>query len=80
MSKHFSVKITGDAQAAVAKFKSTAKKNDVLLEGDHLAGQFNGKGIEGRYDINGDILTIYIEKKPVLIPWSLIEAKVRDFF
>ena len=80
MSKQFSVKFKGDAGAAVAKFKATAEKNDVLLNGDHRAGQFSGKGIEGRYDISGDDLTIIIEKKPLLIPWALIEAKVREFF
>jgi len=80
MSKQFSVKFTGDAEATVAKFKTVASKNGVSLEGDHCAGQFNGMGLEGRYVIDGDELTIAIEKKPLFLSWSMIESKVKGFF
>ncbi|MFM8332156.1 MAG: hypothetical protein ACKN9T_10745 [Candidatus Methylumidiphilus sp.] len=79
MSKQFSIKMSHDAREVVAKFKSAAEKNDVRFNGDEHKGQFSGKGIEGHYAISGDVLTITIEKKPMLIGWSLIEAKVRDF-
>lgn len=80
MSKQFSIKMTRDAHEVVAKFKSAAEKNDVRFKGDDRNGRFSGKGIEGHYAISGDVLTITIEKKPMLVGWSLIETKVLDFF
>jgi len=80
MSKQFSVKLAGDAHVAVAKFQATAARHEVFFSGDHKSGEFSGKGIEGRYGINGDNLTIHIDKKPALIPWAMIESKVREFF
>ncbi len=80
MTKKFSIRLTHDAHEVVSKFKTAAEKNGVRLMGDHRLGQFSGKGIEGRYDIDEDVLTLTIVKKPVLIGWSLIEAKLRDFF
>ncbi len=80
MTKKFSVQLTHDAHEVVAKFKNVAAKNGVHLSGDHRLGQFSGKGIEGQYDIHGDVLTLTILKKPLLIGWPMIEAKLRDFF
>ena len=80
MTKKFSIKLTDDPHAVFVKFKTTAEKNGVGLSGDHRLGHFSGRGIEGRYDLSGDVLHITIEKKPMLFGWSLIEAKVRDFF
>lgn len=80
MSKQFSITLTQEATVVVANFKRAAEKNDVRFNGDHHAGQFSGKGIEGHYVIRGHVLTIHIDKKPMLIGWSVIESKVRAFF
>lgn len=77
--KTFSVKLTRSPQEVVAKFKCAAEKNSFRFRGDDLQGSFNGMGIQGRYDIDGDLLTVTIEKKPMLLGWSMIEAKVREF-
>ena len=78
--KKFSINLARDPHEVFAKFKATAEKNGVSLKGDHQNGQFKGKGIEGSYSLNDDVLNITIEKKPMLFSWSLIEAKVREFF
>jgi len=80
MAKKFSIQLTREPHEVFASFKTAAEKNGVGLNGDHRLGQFSGKGIEGRYDFNGNMLHITIEKKPMLFAWSMIEAKVRDFF
>lgn len=77
--KTFSIKLTRSAPEVVAKFKTAAEKNGVRFNGDHQQGQFGGMGIEGRYGIDGETLTITIGKKPILLTWSMIEAKLRDF-
>lgn len=80
MSKQFLITLTSDVHKVIDRFKATAQKNNFQFSGDDRLGQFSGKGIEGRYEINGNQLTITIEKKPLLIAWSLIESTVRDFF
>ena len=78
--KNFSIKLTLDPHEVFEKFKATAAKNGVTLKGDHQLGQFSGKGIKGSYALNGDVLTVTIVEKPFLFGWSMIEAKVREFF
>ncbi|MDD5033146.1 MAG: hypothetical protein PHE55_00175 [Methylococcaceae bacterium] len=80
MSKKFSLKLARNAEEVVSKCKGMAQKNGINLTGDSHSGQFNGKGIEGSYEIDGEILTIIIEKKPIFLGWPLIEAKVKDLF
>ena len=80
MKNKFSVKLTKDPQEVVAQFKSAAQKNGFELVGGVRLGHFSGKGIEGRYSISGEDLTIVIEKKPIFISWSMIETKMREFF
>jgi hypothetical protein len=80
MTKKFSIKLNRDPHEVFVSFKTAAAKNGVGLNGDHRLGHFSGKGIEGRYDLSGDVLNITIVKKPMLLGWSMIEAKVRDFF
>ncbi len=80
MTHKFDVKLNRDAHDVVAKFKTVAEKNGVHMSGDHQHGKFIGMGIEGRYQIEGDVLTLTILKKPMLISWSLMEAKVREYF
>ncbi len=78
--KKFSIKLAQDPHEVFAKFKATAEKNGVGLKGDHQLGHFSGKGIEGHYELGGDVLNITIVKKPFLFGWPMIETKVRDFF
>ena len=80
MTKKFSIQLNRDPLEVFANFKAAAEKNGVGLSGDHRLGQFKGKGIEGRYDIIGDVLNITIVKKPMLLGWAIVESKVREFF
>lgn len=80
MSKQFLITLTSDAREVVERFKATAQKNNFQFNGDYRLGRFSGRGIEGRYEINGNSLAIIIDKKPMLISWPLIESTVRDFF
>jgi hypothetical protein len=80
MTKKFSIKLTRDPSEVFTQFKAYAAKNGVGVSGDHQLGQFNGKGIVGSYALSGKTLNITIEKKPMLLGWSLIENKVREFF
>lgn len=78
--KSFEVKLKSSAEEVVAKAKTAAKSNGVAMEGDQSKGRFNGQGVEGQYHIEGSTLTIKITKKPLIVPWSLLETKIKNFF
>lgn len=80
MQKKISVNLTADANAVITRIKAAAVQNGIHLEGDALSGQFNGKGMKGSYEIHNATMIITISKKPLLMPWSLIESSVVDFF
>ncbi|SMF97058.1 hypothetical protein SAMN02949497_4474 [Methylomagnum ishizawai] len=80
MSKSFEVKLKGDPEAIIAKAKVAAKNKGVDFEGNGQAGNFSGLGIEGSYSIQADTMAVEITKKPFVMPWSLIESSLRDYF
>ncbi len=80
MSKFLEVRLSQTPDVFLPRAKETARANGVHLTGDHEAGRFNGRGIEGAYRIDGDTLAIHIRKKPLIMPWTMIEAAVRSFF
>ncbi|WP_156912841.1 hypothetical protein [Methylocaldum szegediense] len=80
MSKVVEVKLNRPAEELVAKAKEAARDKGIHFVGDEQKGQFAGNGIEGHYRINGDTLSIRISKKPLIVPWNLIEAAVRSYF
>jgi hypothetical protein len=44
------------------------------------SGSFFGKGVKGRYKIEGGSVKVTITDKPSLASWSTVESKVKEFF
>jgi len=80
MARTFAVRLSENINEALASARSAAKQNGVDFIGDHLSGHFKGKGIEGRYEITDNVLALTVLRKPLILPWSLIETTVTDFF
>lgn len=80
MSKFLEVRLSQAPDEFLPKARAAAKANGVQLTGDHETGRFNGRGIEGAYRIEGDTLAIHIQKKPMILPWPMIESAVKSFF
>ena len=80
MSKSFEVKLNRDPDEIIAKAKVAAQENGVTFEGDGQNGHFAGHGIEGSYLVFEDTLAIQISKKPFIMPWSMIESTLRNYF
>jgi hypothetical protein len=47
------------------------------LTGDTEKGLIKGLGIEAHYLLQEDLLTVKILRKPLLLPWSMLEQKLR---
>lgn len=80
MSRVFEVTLPKTASEFLSDAKKSARSNGVHLIGDEFSGRFTGKGIEGAYRIEGNKLAISIVKKPLIMPWPLIESAVRNYF
>lgn len=80
MSKRIEIRLKEEAGQLIQRAKKAAAKHGATLEGDDARGEFNATGIHGTYEIEGDLLAITITKKPLILPWALIEKTVTDFF
>jgi hypothetical protein len=70
-----------DAESAVTKAKSAVASGGGRFSGDVSGGTFSGSGIEGGYRVISDTeAEVTILKKPVFLPESVVENKVRQFF
>ncbi len=79
MGRTFKFRIKGDKKAILAEVRRRAAKQGVTFEGDESGGQFSGV-ISGYYDVSGEIVALTIEQKPLLVPWEMIESRIRKFF
>src|SRR5829696_985470 len=76
----FSIKATKNPATLVSEAKKVAKDNNATFRGDTTSGSFSGKGVEGRYKIEGGTVKVTITDKPTLASWSKVESKVKEFF
>jgi hypothetical protein len=76
----FSIKATKNPSTLVSEAKKVAKENNATFRGDTTSGSFSGKGVEGRYKIEGGSVKVTITDKPSLASWSTVESKVKEFF
>lgn len=76
----FNLKTTKDPSTLVSEARRVAKENDATLRGDTNSGSFSGKGVKGRYALDGKTVKVTITEKPSLASWSTVESKVKEFF
>lgn len=77
----FSVQISGDAAAQLARVKEAAAANDVIFSGDTESGSFVGRGVAGKYTREGDnLILVTVDRKPFFATWGMVETKIREFF
>lgn len=76
MSKQFTISYPGDKAQLIAKLKSMIGDKGQLA-GNEQSGNFEGNtpvgGFAGSYQIQGDDITVTIDKKPFLVSTSMIK-------
>lgn len=76
--------VTGDLPIApeiiVEKLQELAVKHDVEFAGSVERGYAKGKGFHVEYVVIGTRCTLTVTKKPLLIPWGLVEAQLHKLF
>ena len=60
--------------------RRVARANGVLLLGDENSGRFSHKLLEGNYRRQGPTVIVTITHKHRLVPWSVLEGRLRGLF
>jgi hypothetical protein len=67
-----------DRSSLLARIRKDARKNGVLLVGNEQSGRFSHAMLKGEYSMVGEKVIVTIREKPLWLPWSLVEAKLRE--
>lgn len=74
----FTIAFSGEAETIVDKAKSAVESQGGFFEGDTEQGKFSislmSTTVTGKYNVEGDQLTMIITEKPIFLPCSAIEG------
>ena len=74
----FTIKTEEDIETLIERIERNALASGINFQGDMISGSFDGKSISGKYIINGQEITIYIDKKPSFITTDFIKEKLMN--
>ena len=83
MARAFKYTVNKNPQQLFTILKEKLKGQvDINFVGDENSGEIEGSGFEGNYIITktdaGTEIEMTITKKPIIIPWGLIETKMNE--
>ena len=83
MSTHRFERTIGDPAPARERAQRETRARGGVFEGDHTAGHYRMKTplgpIEGTYSAVGNTVSFVVERKPALVPLSLISRVIDEF-
>lgn len=78
MTRTFSMETTLDSSSLLARVRKVVRENGATLVGDGQSGRFSHDLIKGEYRMVGRTVLVTITDKPLIAPWSIIEARLRQ--
>lgn len=80
----FDVTLAGDVSTVFARLKALVESYGGVVNGDQNSGTVSGNisllgAFHGNYVFSGSTVTITITQKPVLIPCTIIQSKVKEY-
>jgi hypothetical protein len=76
----FTISFTGSAKELVRRAKQTIEREGGTFVGDAIQGDFKGKtaigSIQGKYQVEGQSITLSIIKKPLLLSCNRIQKEL----
>jgi len=76
--------VTGELPIApeviLEKLETLAVKHNIEFSGSVEKGYARGKGFHVEYVVVGTRCTLTVTKKPLLVPWALVEAQLHKLF
>lgn len=85
MAHSFTISVAGPMSVTLGKVGEEITCGGGVFRGNESCGTFSGKTplglIRGDYCcVSGEEIRITIVDKPLLVPYSMIEAKIREYF
>lgn len=80
MSRSVTGQLPEPADVIVEKLKKLAVKHDIEFAGDVVRGYARGKGFHIEYRVEGVSCTLTVTKKPLLVPWAMVESQLHKLF
>ena len=85
MAHFFTIPVSGPISVTLGRVGSEITCSGGSFEGNEACGTFSGKTplgfIKGEYCcLSANEIKITIVEKPFLVPYSVIEAKIREYF
>jgi hypothetical protein len=80
----FDVPVPADLSAMLGRMQAIIEREGGQFSGDATAGRFSGQSpvgaVEGQYQVAGGVVRVTIVSKPMLVPCSVIEERIRGYF
>ena len=80
MARTLRIETAASPSSLMARARRVAKANSVLLLGDENSGRFTHRMLEGNYRRQGPTVIVTITHKHRLVPWSVLEGRLRGLF
>jgi hypothetical protein len=80
MARTFSMVTVASPSMLLERARRVASENGVALIGNERSGRFSHKMLGGEYRIIGPTVIVTITYKHRLVPWSVLEGRLRALF
>ena len=77
MAKTFSMQTAMDRPSLMSRARRVAGDNGATLVGDERSGRFSHEMVRGEYRMVGRTVTVTVTEKHWLVPWSVVESRLR---
>ena len=80
MARTFSIDTAASPSLLLERARRAASEHDVTLYGNERSGRFSHKMLRGEYRRIGRTVIVTIAYKHRLVPWSVLEGRLRGLF
>ncbi|HEB78795.1 MAG TPA: hypothetical protein ENI90_09745 [Methylothermaceae bacterium] len=80
MARVFQIPLKEHPEILLSKAEKMARDNQVHFIADQVEGHFAGKGLEGTYRFEGEVLVVSVARKPPFVTWNMVEKMLHKFF
>jgi hypothetical protein len=80
MARTLRIDTAASPSLLLQRARKTARANGVTLIGDENSGRFSHRMLEGNYRRQGPTVIVTITHKHRLVPWSVLERRLRGLF
>jgi hypothetical protein len=78
VAKTYKLDTMASPSSLLARARRAARENGAILLGDEGSGRFSHEMVRGEYRRIGQRVIVTITDKHWLLPWSVVEAQLRE--